>query len=43
MKTAQKRANYENPESVVLELAMESKILEGSPGGTETPGGGTGY
>lgn len=43
MKTAQKRVDYENPESVVLELAMESKILEGSPGGTETPGGGTGY
>lgn len=43
MKSAQKREDYANPQSEVLELAMESKILEGSPGGTETPGGGTGY
>ena len=43
MKSAQKREDYANPQSVVLELAMESKILENSTGGTETPGGGTGY
>lgn len=41
MKSAQKREDYANPQSEVLELAMESKILEGSnTGGTDPIGGG---
>jgi hypothetical protein len=41
MKTAQKRVDYENPQSVVFELAMETRILENSnTGGNDQIGGG---
>lgn len=41
MKSAQKREDYANPQSVVLELDMKTKIMEGTNiGGTDPIGGG---